>query len=101
MHGKDLQAWVAWRTQQLRVELDLTQDELATMAGLSENAIAMLEGMKREPLISTVGNVIAGFGMSPAEFFAPLDKRWEPVQPRPPRKKGRRGPCGDVPPPPF
>jgi len=92
----DLKKWVAWRVQQLRVELDLTQDELATMAGVHQNAIAMLERTEREPLIGTVGKVIAGFGMSPAEFFSPLDEPWEPMNPRGPKKKGRRGPRVDI-----
>lgn len=92
----ELREWVSWRVQQLRVEQDLTRPELATMAGLHENAIALLERMEREPLMGTVEKVIAGFGMSPAEFFAPMNKAWEPVRPRPPRKKGRRGPRVDI-----
>lgn len=96
-----LQEWVAWRVRQLRVKQDLTQPELAMMAGLHENAVALLERMEREPKINTVGKIIAGFGISPAEFFAPLGEPWKPVQPRPPRSAGRRGPRGDVPASPF
>lgn len=84
--------WVSWRVRQLRAERDLTRPELATMAGLHENAIALLERMEREPLLGTMEKVIAGFGMSPAEFFAPMDKTWQPRHPRPPKSKGRRGP---------
>ena len=91
----DLQEWFAERVQQLRVEQDLTQPELAMMSGLHSNAIALLERMERQPLISTVGKIITGFGMSPAEFFVPLNEPWEPLQPRPPKQKGRRGPRTD------
>jgi transcriptional regulator with XRE-family HTH domain len=89
-------AWVSWRIQQLRVEHDLTRLDLSIKAGLHENAIALLERMEREAKISTMQKVIAGFEMSPAEFFAPMDKAWQPVQSEPPRKKGRRGPRVDI-----
>jgi len=92
----DFQEWLAKRILHLRAELNLTQDELARMSGLHRNEIALIERLERDPRISTVGKILAGSGMSPVEFFAPLDKPLKPVRPRPPKRKGRRGPRIDI-----
>ena len=54
---------------------DLSQEELAHLAGLSMRYIALLESRRHQPSLATVQGLCSGLGISMAEFVAEVEAR--------------------------
>ncbi|HEL3863689.1 helix-turn-helix domain-containing protein [Stenotrophomonas indicatrix] len=61
--------------QMCRIRRQLSQAELAKLAGCSVSYLSMLENSKRDPTLSTIENIASGLGV-PVEilFFLGADK---------------------------
>lgn len=61
------------RLRELRLKHGLTQQELAEIAGFSQNFLQQIEaGRKKEIWVSTVERLAAAFGLEVHEFLAPV-----------------------------
>jgi transcriptional regulator with XRE-family HTH domain len=56
-----------------RQERELSQRELADLAGVAQSEIAKIESGKREPSIPTLQRILAGAGLELRLRLAPLD----------------------------
>jgi len=61
---------VGSRLRQLRVAHDMSQRKLASLAGLTNGAISMIEQNRVSPSIASLKKVLEVFGLSMADFFA-------------------------------
>ena len=62
--------------KQKRKELNLSQVELAKLAGLKRSHISLFECAKREPSLSTMGLLAEAMGMRPFELMVLLEEHW-------------------------
>ncbi len=77
---------IAHCIQQRRLALGLSQEQLATLAGLSRAEIQHIEHARRHPKSGTLRRIIAVFGISLIEFHAQVDRvehEWQARTPRP------------------
>ena len=56
-----------------RQERDISQRELAELAGVAQSEIAKIESGKREPSIPTLQRILAGAGLELRLRLAPID----------------------------
>jgi transcriptional regulator with XRE-family HTH domain len=56
-----------------RQERDISQRELADLAGVAQSEIAKIESGKREPSIPTLQRILAGTGLELRLRLAPID----------------------------
>ena len=65
------------RVRALRTELGISQEELAARAGLHRNYVGSVERGERDIGIVALTRLATAFGISLADFFAPLrSKSW-------------------------
>ncbi|MHB1537747.1 MAG: helix-turn-helix domain-containing protein [Solirubrobacteraceae bacterium] len=55
--------------RRVRVERELTQEELAAASGLHRTEISLLERSRRKPLLETIVVICRGLGVTPAELL--------------------------------
>ena len=67
--GDDAAA-VGSRVRQLRLVHGMSQRKLASLAGITNGAISMIEQNRVSPSIASLKKVLEVFGLSLAEFFA-------------------------------
>jgi transcriptional regulator with XRE-family HTH domain len=60
--------YVGNRLKALRIEQALTQEELATKAGVAPNTVARLERNETEPHMSTVRKLANALAVAPAKL---------------------------------
>ena len=63
--------------RQLRLEKELTQEELARRAGLAMTYISLVETGKRNPTVAAVARILAVLGVTWTEFGARVDTALE------------------------
>jgi transcriptional regulator with XRE-family HTH domain len=68
----ELPRTVGRRVRTLRLELEISQEELAARAGLHRNYVGSVERGERDIGIMALGRLAAALGVSLAEFFAPF-----------------------------
>jgi transcriptional regulator with XRE-family HTH domain len=61
---------VGSRLRELRLAHDMSQRKLASLAGLTNGAISMIEQDRVSPSIASLKKVLEVFGLSMADFFA-------------------------------
>ncbi|MBI5886161.1 MAG: helix-turn-helix transcriptional regulator [Deltaproteobacteria bacterium] len=54
---------------QRRLALNLTQQELATRAGVSESTVCLLEAGKKEPRVNTLAAIATALKSEMVDFF--------------------------------
>jgi transcriptional regulator with XRE-family HTH domain len=72
---KGLPAAVGQRVRELRVALQISQEELAARAGLHRNYVGSIERGERDVGIVAIDRLVAALGVSLAEFFTPIGRR--------------------------
>lgn len=55
--------------KRVRLEHDLTQEQLADASGLHRTEISLLERNRRKPLLETVVALCRGLGITPGELL--------------------------------
>lgn len=60
-----------------RNELGLTQEDVAGAAEIDRPFVTMIEAAKKQPSISVFWKLAAAVQLSPADFSARVDKRYE------------------------
>ena len=60
--------YVGDRLKDLRVELALTQEELAKKAGVGKNTVNRIERNETEPHMSTIRKLAGALGVEPARL---------------------------------
>jgi len=68
----DLPKAVGRRVKELRLRLDISQEELAARASLHRNYVGSVERGERDIGITALGSLAAALGVSLKEFFAPF-----------------------------
>jgi len=63
------------RLKRLRLERTMTQRELAAKAGITHDAISMIEHGKRQGRPSTVRKLAEALGVEPREILRPEEPR--------------------------
>ena len=63
---------VGRRVRALRLELDVSQEELAARAGLHRNYVGSVERGERDVGITALAKLAGALGVSLAEMFAPF-----------------------------
>ncbi len=61
--------YIGDRLKALRIEQALTQEELATKAGVAANTVARLERNETEPHMSTARKLAQALGIHPRELM--------------------------------
>ena len=70
----DLRPALGARIRELRVRLKISQEELASRAGLHATYLSDLERGQQTPTLDVVNRLARGLGVTLAEFFATLDQ---------------------------
>jgi transcriptional regulator with XRE-family HTH domain len=73
--SKDIREAVGQRVRELRLEASLSQEELATRAGLHRNYTGRIERAEQDIGITALSQLVKALGVSLAEFFAPFRQR--------------------------
>ena len=66
---------VGSRLRQLREARNISMRTLATMSGLSANALSMIERGKTSPSVSTLYRISDALGVPITEFFSPVEEK--------------------------
>jgi transcriptional regulator with XRE-family HTH domain len=69
MDAQDARALIARNVKRLRVEQQLTQEELAFRAGLMAPAVSRIERAVADPRASTIAKLAQGLGVPPARLW--------------------------------
>lgn len=70
--GMDSVERIATRTRELRLACNLTQQEFAELADMSEKFLQQIEARRKKQIwLSTVEQIANGFGLELHEFLAP------------------------------
>lgn len=85
----DLRPALGARLKGLRTRLGISQEELASRAGMHCTYLSDLERGQQTPTLDMLNRVARALGVTLADFFAPLD---QPYRARF-RKPRRDGPC--------
>ena len=67
----DLTDTVARNLRRLREERQLTQEELAHLAGLTRNYVGMIERRENSPTVAVLGRLASVLAIDPRELLAP------------------------------
>jgi transcriptional regulator with XRE-family HTH domain len=70
----DLRPALGARIKELRREAAISQEELASRAGVHWTYLSDLERGQQTPTIDVLNRIARGLGVTLAEFFAPLDQ---------------------------
>lgn len=66
----DLDKKIAHRIRTLRINAELTQEEMSELVNIDTSSLAKIERGDRSNIkINTLGKIIQGFGITPKEFF--------------------------------
>lgn len=65
--------------KEARVEAALTQEDLATKAGLTREYVSLLERDQRTPTIEVFIRLVRAVGLSPASVIAKIEKALPPI----------------------
>lgn len=60
-----------------RLELQLTQEDLAARCDLDRPYISLIEVARKQPTLSVVWRLALGLELSPSQFIARIDERYE------------------------
>lgn len=71
----DLPQAIGRRVRELREELQISQEELASRADLHRNYVGSVERGERDIGVGAVARLADALGLSLAEFFAPFRHR--------------------------
>ena len=63
-----------------RAELGLTQEDVAGVAEIDRPFITLIEAARKQPTISVLWRLATALQLSPAEFMARIDQRYEAVR---------------------
>jgi transcriptional regulator with XRE-family HTH domain len=74
----DLRGAVGRRVRELRRQIGISQEELASRAGLHRNYIGSVERGERDVGINAIARLVKALGTSLSDFFAPFRDRREP-----------------------
>jgi transcriptional regulator with XRE-family HTH domain len=81
---------VGWNIRKLRVQHDLSIEELAFRAGLAAWSIAQIEREAMNSSLDTLDKIARALGVKTGEFFAPITFRPKPLRSGPGRKRKKR-----------
>ena len=70
----DLKNLLAKRVRQLRQERDLTQEELAELAGISSRYVGSIERAGVSASVTILGRLAGAFGVSPCALISEPDR---------------------------
>jgi transcriptional regulator with XRE-family HTH domain len=70
----DLRPALGARIRELRNRLEISQEDLASRAGLHWTYLSDLERGRQTPTLDLLNRLAHAFGVTLAEFFAPLDQ---------------------------
>jgi transcriptional regulator with XRE-family HTH domain len=73
MAKKDLPRAFAAVVRQRRLELGVSQEELAARAGLHRNYIGMVERAERNPSLIAIGGIAKGLNTSPSALLSKVE----------------------------
>ena len=71
----DVREAVGRRLRELRLEAGLSQEELATRAGLHRNYTGRIERAEQDIGITALSQLVRALGLSLSEFFEPFRRR--------------------------
>lgn len=66
---------VAWNVRRLRVEKNISQDDLGLAAGIERAYIGYLERGKRNPTVSTLEKIRSALNCELSDFFIVPDQK--------------------------
>jgi transcriptional regulator with XRE-family HTH domain len=72
----DLRPALGARIKELRKRLGISQEELASRAGMHWTYLSDLERGRQTPTLDMLNRVARGLGVTLAKFFAPLDESY-------------------------
>jgi transcriptional regulator with XRE-family HTH domain len=72
----DLRPALGARIKELRKRAGISQEELASRAGMHWTYLSDLERGRQTPTLDMVNRLARGLDVTLAEFFAPLDQRY-------------------------
>jgi len=75
---EDLRLAFGRRIRELRLDRELSQEELAERAGLHWTYVSGVERGQRAPSLDVVGRFANGLGVTLAELFGPLKRQYRP-----------------------
>ena len=78
---------ISIRLKEWRLRKALTQRELATMAGLTQSTVALIETGRQSPRPTTMRKLARALGLKPAELFEPPLTRVTPDEARASRSR--------------
>jgi transcriptional regulator with XRE-family HTH domain len=70
----DLRSAVGARLKDLRTRLEISQEELASRAGVHATYLSDLERGRQTPTLDLLNRLARALGVTMAEFFSPLNK---------------------------
>jgi XRE family transcriptional regulator, regulator of sulfur utilization len=73
--SNDIREAVGRRVRELRLEVGLSQEELATRAGLHRNYTGRIERAEQDIGITALSQLVKALGISLSDFFAPFRQR--------------------------
>jgi transcriptional regulator with XRE-family HTH domain len=79
-------AWFAGRLRELREQKGLTQDQLATLAGVKRDAVGRWESGRREPAWSNVVALCRALSVGADAFLERPTRQYVPLAGRPKAK---------------
>jgi transcriptional regulator with XRE-family HTH domain len=62
-----------------RIELELTQEDLAGRCDLDRPYISLIEVARKQPTLSVLWRLAVGLELAPSQFFARLELRYERI----------------------
>lgn len=71
----DVREAVGRRVRELRLQVGLSQEELATRAGLHRNYAGRVERAEQDVGITALSQLVTALGLSLAEFFGPFRQK--------------------------
>jgi transcriptional regulator with XRE-family HTH domain len=81
---------VGWNIRKLRVQCDLSIEELAFKAGIAAWSIAQIERETMNSSLDTLDKIARALGVKAGDFFAPITSRPKPLRSGPGRKKKKK-----------
>ena len=69
----DILATLAENIKYYRSQLEMTQEELASRAGINRSYLAGIESGRRNPSARTMEKLAGALSVSPADLLTPLD----------------------------
>ncbi len=84
----DVQELIGWNLRRLRVERNISQDDLALIANVERAYVGYLERGQRNPTVATLGRLAEALDVHISQLFVqPSDADPKPSPLRPGRRK--------------